>query len=465
MMIRFRRISFGVLIYLAAHIVHAQTESSLYFMNSLPQVVYTNPAAVPRYKFSLGLPGSSVYVQMANSGFTYNDLTVKQGDSTVVDMNKFYAALKEKNYITNAVQADLFRLSFKVNARMYFTYNLTAKTYNRFMIPKGLIAFVSEGTSEFYNKTTNISPLVESVSYVESSWGASYIVNKNLTVGAHFKLLKGLSNVSMNKSSVNLTVGDNYEVSAVADIDVKTSGIHNLDSAGYEMEDNWKDFMKNTGFAVDLGATYHISDRFTLGLSLIDIGRITWKNDLYRYSLDPNKANYTFEGIDLQQVLDKNDDYFDSMSDSLEANFKFQEGRITSYRTPLPGKVYFSGNYEIKRNFTAGVLFFAEKFRGRFAPGVSASLHKEFGRRVGTSLSYTITQRSFNNVGLGLSFNFAPIQIYLIGDNILRAPLAIMSDNNLNSYVNSTRFFNLRAGLNFVFGWDKTSERIPYPKK
>src|SRR5437762_406588 len=134
--------------FLITYQAQAQNEPTLYFMNSLPQVVYTSPASVPKYKFSIGFPGSSVFIQYANTAFTYNSFAAKQGDSTVVDMNKLYSALKKKNYITNNIQADLFCLSFKVNARMYFTYSLTVKGYNRIMIPKDLIALVSEGTSQ-----------------------------------------------------------------------------------------------------------------------------------------------------------------------------------------------------------------------------------------------------------------------------------------------------------------------------
>ncbi|MFZ6013358.1 MAG: DUF5723 family protein, partial [Bacteroidota bacterium] len=442
----------------AAQFAKAQTEPTLYFMNSLPQVVYTNPAAMPKYKFSLGLPGSSIYGLYANNGFRYNDLTVAQGDSTVADMNKFYGALKKKNYLTFAAQGDLFRLSLKVNPRIYFTYNLSTKTFNRTMIPKGLTAIFSEGTSVLVSQTTNISPLTENMAYIESSWGASYVVDKNLTVGMHLKLLKGAGNVTTNKSIVNLTIGDDYQVTAVADIDAKTSGIHNFDEVGFKVEDHWRDYLKNTGFAIDLGALYKINDRLTVGASLIDIGSITWKNDLYGYRLNPEKANYTFEGVSLQKLIDGDEEYLDDTADSLEENFDFEEGRIAKYRTPIPGKIYFSGNYEIKKNLFVGALLFAEKFRGRFAPGFSATVHKEFGRRFSTSLSYTITQRAFNNLGLGLSLNLPPIQIYLVGDNLLRAPFALAADGNLNSFVNNTRYFNVRAGLNFVFGWDKDQE-------
>ncbi|HYC86020.1 MAG TPA: DUF5723 family protein [Chryseosolibacter sp.] len=441
----------------------AQLEATMPFMSSLPQVSYYNPAFKPAYKFSIGLPGSSVFAGFSNNGFTYNDFVSKQSNVLVADLDKLYAAMQDRNYVNTNVQADVFRLSMKVSARMYFTANVTAKVYNRLMLPKDLTGLFINGTSAYVNGTASLSPKIESLGYVEAGFGGSYIINKNLTLGARFKVLKGVANATTQQALFNLSLGEDYAINVSADMDVRTSGIHNLDSSEYDIEKNWRDFTRNNGMAVDLGATYRFKDRLTFGASIIDLGSITWKNDLYGYKLDPDRANFTFEGFDLQEMLNGETD--DSQFDSLESKFTPEEGRIDSYRTPLPGKIYLTAVYEIRKTVTAGAMFSAERFKGRFMPAITASINKEFGRRVGTSISYTITNNSFNNLGAGLSLNFAPIQFYLAGDNLLRAPLALATGNTLNGYVNSMQYFNLRAGLNFVFGRDKTQEKQPYPKK
>jgi hypothetical protein len=440
----------------------AQLEGTMPFMSSLPQVTYYNPAFRPAYKFSFGIPGSSIFFGYSNNGFSYNDFVSKQNNSLTADLDKFYNALKDQNYINTNVQADIFRFSMKASARVYLTANVTAKLYNRLMLPKDLTGIFINGTSAYVNSTASLSPKIETMGYVEMGYGASYVVNKKLTVGAKFKLLKGIANVTTQKAIIDLSLSENYAITASADMDIRTSGIHNFDSTGYEVEDNWKDFTTNNGVAIDLGATYRLKDRLTVGMSIIDFGSIAWKNDLYGYKLDPETANFTFEGVDLQEMVNGEGD--DSTFDSLQENFEPQEGRIASYRTPLPARTYVSAVYEIRKTLTVGAMFSAERFRGRFVPGITASLNKEFGRRIGTSLTYTITNNSFNNVGAGLSLNFAPIQFYIVGDNLLRAPWVMMTDKNMNSYVNSMQYFNLRLGLNFVFGRDKVQEKQPHPK-
>jgi hypothetical protein len=236
---------------------------------------------------------------------------------------------------------------------------------------------------------------------------------------------------------------------------VRTSGINNFSQSNFNFGSHIKDYFSNNGFAVDLGATYKLQERITLGASLIDIGSIKWKNNTYGYSLDPAKANYTFAGVDLGRVIKGDNNYLNSIGDSIQNKFKPKEGNIGSYSSPIPGKMYLSGMYQVKKNFTAGAVFFGEKFRDRFAAGITLGVNKHFGKVFSAAGSYTIASNSFNNLGVGMSLNLSPIQIYMVGDNLLRMPL---SGSELNTFVNSTKFFNIRFGLNYVFGWDKKRE-------
>lgn len=447
----------------------AQSEATMYFMNSLPQVTYLNPAVTPRYKFSIGLPGSSVFGTYGNSGFTYNDFAKKEGNTVSVNLNDLYNAMGDKNYVTVGAQADIFRLSLKVNPRIYLTFNTTAKVYNSLMLPKEVAGVFVNGTLAYVNSVASLAPRMESLSYLETAVSSSYVVNKDLTVGLRVKILKGVTNLTTKSARIDLSLDDSYAITAQADGDVRTSGlkelVDNRDDLGSYFKDGWNDYLNNNGFAFDLGATYKVTDKLTAGLSLLDIGSIQWNHDQYGYRMDPARASYTFSGFDLERLLEGDQDYMDAEIDTIESRFTLQESRIRSYRTLLPAKVYLSAGYEWKRNLNLGLLFFGERFNDRFATAASVSITKDFGRRFTTSLSYTVTNRSFNNIGAGLSLNFAPLQLYVVGDNLLRAPIALLSDGELNSFVNSTQYFNIRAGLNIVFGWDKTQEKQPHPLK
>jgi hypothetical protein len=324
------------------------------------------------------------------------------------------------------------------------------------MVPKDLLNLFINGNSDFVGRTATLSPKAESVTYLETALGGSYKVDDKLTLGGRIKLLKGITNVTTQNATMNLSMDNNYVITANAGLDVRTSGINNFTQSNFNFGSHIKDYFTNNGFAIDLGATYKVQDRLTLGASLIDIGSIKWKNNTYGYSLDPTKANYTFSGFDLSKIVNGDKNYMNSIGDTIQNRFKPKEGNISSYSSPIPGKMYLSGMYQVRKNFTAGAVFFAEKFRGRYAAGMTLGVNKHFGRIFSAAGSYTVASNSFNNLGMGMSLNLSPIQIYFVGDNLLRMPL---SGSDITSFVNSTKFFNVRLGLNYVFGWSDKKKK------
>jgi hypothetical protein len=439
-----------------------QIEGTLYNMNSLPQVVVSNPAFVPKYKFTLGLPGiSSVALGYANNGFSYSDLIKKENGETKADLSKLSGALADKNYITPSAQVDLFRMGLKIR-KLYVTVSATGKVYSRLMLPKDFTSLLIDGNSQFLGKTANFSIEGEGLAYLETAIGASYQINNRLTIGGRFKYLKGVANATTESSNASVAVAENYQITASADAKLKTSGIYTATQSGFDVGNSVSNYLKNNGAAIDIGATFKVTEKLSVAASIIDIGQISWTNDLYQYSLDKARATYTLEGIDVQKLVKGNTDLFPGISDTLQNRFKFVETKIGSYSTTLPSKVYLSGNYELIKNLSLGVVFYSETFRNRVSAGWTGSVNKHFGRIASLSLSYTVAERSLNNFGAGLSLNFAPIQLYIVGDNLLNAPISLATSQNLNSYINDTKYFNVRTGINFVFGRD--SGVTPKPK-
>ncbi len=434
----------------------SQTESTLYFMNSIPQVVEANPAIIPRYKTSIGLPFiSSMGSVYTNNGFSYNDIITKIDGFSKIDLSNLSSKLAEKNYIQAAAFADLFRIGLRISPKVYLMASSTAKSYERMMIPKSLISLLADGTAPLVGSYSQSSPSAEANAMLVTSFGVAYQANDRLTVGGRLKYLIGQANVTTDASSLVVQVSDTYQITATGQATVKTSGVNSLTNSGYNASEQWTDYLKNNGWGLDLGATYKATDKLTLGASLTDIGFITWKNNTYQYTLDPVKATYTFSGIDINKLANNNTNYLTGQLDSIKNKFEMKETSTGSYTTMLPGKLYLSGKYEILKDLNVGLLFFSEKYKERLASGVTAAVNKNFGKLVSTYLSYTASNRSYNNIGLGVSFNVAPLQIYFVGDNIFGATTSLVSNGNLNSYLNSAQIVTVRAGLNIVMGWDK----------
>ena len=448
---------FTAFILLVTTHAYAQPEATMYTLSGVPQHVNYNPAFVPNYKFVLGIGPSSMHGHYSNSSFSYSDLAVKRGDSLVADLVRFNSALNKKNYITAGGDVEVFRLGIKFGKHLYFNWTLGSKAFARQMIPKDLTSLFINGNAGFINGTASFSPQVETTSYLEAAWGASYVVSNKLTVGAKLKILRGLVNVNTQSAEMRLSVSDDYSMTLIGDVFARTSGVQNIDNAEF------KDFMKNKGLALDLGATYQLTDKISLGASLLDIGAINWQNDTYAYRMDPAQARYTFSGVDLQKILDGDDTYFDAQMDSIESKFELQEGASGSYRTPLPGKMYLNGSYKWEKQITFGALLFMEKFQGRLHPGLSVSAHKEFWRIAGLSLSYTAINGGFGNLGAGFNLNLTPFQFYMVGDNLLRMPVSYMANGgSYEKFAGNLRYFNVRAGVNIVLGRDRSDEKKGY---
>jgi len=443
----------GFCILVGTHFGYSQNEGTLTFMNSLAQSNDNNPAAIPKYSFTLGLPASSVMAFYSNNGFSYNDMISKQPDGSVnADLTKFSSKLKPKNYITQALAIDLLRVGLRVHKQLYFTLNAQAKTYNRLMLPKDLLSVFINGnapsTSGSGVTTLSFAPQAESLTYLQTSLGAAFSPNEALTIGVRAKYLKGLENVSTQSANFNLTTDNTtYALTATAGMDVRTSGIYNFTQSGYTFK--LGDYLKNNGVAFDLGATYKVTPQLTLGASILDVGSIKWKNDTYGYTLDPSKAKYSFQGLDLNQIIKSNNNYLQAQGDSIQNNFKVQQSAIGSYRSSIPTRMYVNASYLLNHQLTLAAVLFSETFKGRTATGITLGANKHFGRVLSLAGSYTIASNSKNNIGAGFSLNLTPIQIFMVGDNLLLP---------LTGTINSVQFFNVRAGMNFVFGWDKKHE-------
>jgi hypothetical protein len=447
----------GTMVLAVINAAHAQIETTSYLMNSLSQSVISNPAFVPKYKFSLTLPGTSLMAAYSNNGFSYNDLIRKEDGKVIADLSKWAGKLPGKTNITTAFQVDLLRLGIRINPKLYITLNSTAKAYNLTIIPKDVASLFVNGTTPYVGKSLSMSPELQLTSYLENALGFSYEVTKQLRIGARLKMLNGIVGINTKTSDLNVAIADNYSITASADAKVQTSGLHNIDQSG-SFSDQISNYLQNKGWGIDLGGTYKLTDKLTLGASLIDIGQISWKNNTYEYSLDKATANYTFSGIDAKELFNGNSKPFKDQIDSIKNKFDWKEKQSGSFKSALPAKMYLSGSYEVTKGFTAGAIVFAEKFHGRFSPGLALAMNKNFGKVLSTSLSYTLSNRSFGNFGAGFSLNLAPVQIYLVGDNLLNMPVLLAAKGNMNSYINSTQVFTARAGINFVWGWIKNTD-------
>ena len=262
----------------------------------------------------------------------------------------------------------------------------------------------------------------------------------------------GIASMDMSDSNLSLDIAkDGLSANVRSKMDVRVAGpilFKNPNAEEFKIDDvDYDDSdvagtalgSNNLGFGIDLGVQYRLLENVTLYASVLDLGFINWKEG---HNVFMN-ADYDWDGIDFtNQIKDDSFDAMEEFSDELEKEFvltKKDEGFIQA----LPAKLFIGGQYKVKEWFTAGLLSRTQFYNGRVYSSLTASGNIAATRRLSASLSYSVLNNSYTNVGLGVTAQLGPLQLYMVTDNIFAANLA------------TTQLVNARFGMNIRVGLKK----------
>jgi len=475
---------------------HAQMSNTLYHMKGIPQNHYFNPAFQPKCNIYIGFPGiSSVSLGYDNNGFDFDDVIFKGSgefaDSLITllhpsyDVDMFLDKLHDRIYISPEVSLSLLTFGFRTKS-WYITFDLSDVNSLRLSLPKDLFGFALKGNGAYAGKTIDLSDFNVDVKYYRQySIGVSKTMSSNLSLGLKGKLLFGKANLSFDDVDIGLyTNPDTYDLMVHSKFTFNTSGPTEFtDSLGNPVDILYASWLRslvdgdidlslfegtnasyllehgnNLGFAVDLGAEYRIGDRGSVSASVIDLGFIKWKEDVYSFSQD---GKFEFKGIDISDGI-LSDDFdstmeaqFDNLGDSIIDIFELKASE-DPYTTWLPTRIYIGGTYNLTRYLSIGLLSRSEIYDGKIRQSLTLSANTLLANFFSFSLSYSMMNYSYNNLGLGFAIRGGPIQLYFITDRIpLNYSMLEYTDNGEKHKIPKfffQRTLNFRFGLNLTFG-------------
>ncbi len=462
----------------------AQQDLTLYFMDNITQVSYTNPSTRPMGTVNIGLPGiSSVYGNTMNTIFTPKDV-FDVGDDGVptLRVDHLKKMWKKRNYIGAHVEVDLLSFGFAAK-KNYFSFNATENVFFRATLPGDMLRFPFTGNANFdqlENGTLDFSNFrIDFNHYREYSFGMYRQWNEKLEVGAKLKYLYGMENIHTKTSDITWrTDEEEFDWHLNGQLVVNTSGVYPLlDSidGNSELEnEEYVDYLlkkKNHGLAIDLGGTYTLSERLKVSASLIDLGFIRW-NDNNR-NLRSNKAEFIFTGIDFSDAVFVPDslmaDTIESITNDLideVANTYGVEDNTDKYANMLVSRFYLGATYEHynkdNKSNTIGALIHGEIYHGKIRPSLTVSYSYQLSKHLQTTLSYSLVNRDYKNVGFGMSLNLGPLQAYAVADNVLAGVMSNLTYTESGAISPSTdilypyysKNIHVRAGVNLTFGRD-----------
>jgi outer membrane protein OmpA-like peptidoglycan-associated protein len=430
----------------------AQQNYTLYNMNSISQSIYCNPSTFPINNINVGIPAlSSNYFGVTNTAFRYRDLIYKRpDDSLTFDMNKAISKMADNNYLLTHAQIDLLSFGFKIK-RNYFNFTATEKFTGIINYSKGLIDFLWNGNGPQIGKTINIGLGLQYSHYRE--YGLNYVVkiNQKLNVGIKFKYLYGMENIQTERAGLTLyTEPSDYALRAQSDVLINKSGaITDLVDSNIKFGE-YAFGLKNSGKAIDLGGQYKITDKISVNASLIDFGGIKWRSNVQNFKSANPEASYTYRGLYIGDIINDTttiNQAFNTVLDSAYATFRI-DTTFNTYRTKLNKQVYLGGTYHLTERFQTNLVLHGLFIDGKMRSGISASIGGKLGELVHMNLCYSIFNKSYNNLGWGVSINtWGGSQFYVVSDNILGA-----------IFPQNAKSFNLRIGMNLRFGTDPYSD-------
>ena len=474
-------IGIAVAFILSVHSLFAQQDLTLYNMEMVPQRMYQNPALKPFTSVNIGLPAiSSIYLNGVNSGFKLTQLIRKRSDDSLnVDADNFLKHLGKKNYLMASGQVDILSFGFQTRKKNYFSLNITEKVNFLFKYPKSFIEFLWKGNGGMLDEEVKLNFRVNFSHYREYGFGYARDWNDKLRLGAKLKYLYGMSNIWTKKADIGMTTAsNNFDITTHADIQLMTSG---MDTSLESSDNKVKQYLmkkKNKGVGLDIGGVYQFTDKISFSGSIIDFGFIRWKSFTNNLESKNGKGEFTYQGLPLDQLItndtltieDLLSDLADSASDAMKIDTTYR-----AYSTWLPSKIYLSGNYKVTSKSNAGALFYTQFYDHSVHPAIALSFNQRVMRWMSASVSWSAYNRSIANVGLGLSLNAGPVQLYIASDNILAGSLLNLEYSVPKDTLNprhSTVFPNaknihLHFGLNLTFGrpsGDRDKDGIPDKK-
>jgi hypothetical protein len=212
----------------------------------------------------------------------------------------------------------------------------------------------------------------------------------------------------------------------------------------------FRDFImaNNHGAGIDLGVIYQYDDRLTLAASLIDLGFIRWKSNVNRFEAN---GSITFSGFDLRNYASNqgNSDFLEALIDTIRQSFMFEASQ-QPYYTSLTPKLYAGAMYQLTEKVNVSALTRTEFFdrRPHFALTLAGN-YSPLPYLHGT-LSYSIMNNRFDQLGFGISLGNGPMHFYIVSDHI---PVFYVRDSASGLiWPYSAQTMNIRLGMNLIFG-------------
>lgn len=441
--------------------LHAQNRQLLYDFTEIPQALLVNPGMETSYQWYGGIPlVSAISFQARFSGITVDDIFADDGlDITTKVRERAIFGMDARDEYGATYQIDILNVGFRGKNRPKYFYSFGI--YHEGDVigywPRDLAILAFEGNADKLGRRFDLEHLKIRGELVNVfHFGINKEVDSRLTVGARAKIYSSIIdfNATHNKGYFVTTEGENNLLANTleADMQLRTSGLQEimdvLDDDTVDDASGITEILRrrallggNLGIGFDLGFSYNLNKQTVVTGSILDIGFIYHTKDVKTYTL---QGSATTEGVEVilpDALADPDKDFWQDLVDEIEGLVPFEDN-TQSYIGFRPTKLNASIRYNFgeqvqtkedcdcdysvsgKRkgfeyvNSIGGQLYMINRPRGP-QTALTAFYQRRFGNVLGIKTTYTVDKFSFTNIGLGISLQAGPVNMYAMADNLL----------------------------------------------
>jgi len=428
----------------------AQETSPVTFMRLNPYQTNVNVATdLPYYcYFSPGLGNFEMNVQ-------YSHLSIRDLFRSEFDLSKLLDIIEDDNYIAINMNHNLRSLGIRAgDGIISYNHNFKIRGYASFnyslfkLLAFGNMAFLGE------ENPATVKLDWDTQAYHEYALGYQTNVTDWLSIGVRAKLLFGIADLTTDAFDVSLyTDPDDNTVFVKEDVALRFSLPRLFQLEDGHMTANGpfglSDFYHNTGFGLDLAASFQLGERFNLAAAVNDLGYIRWRENNMQLTGDlNNEGQYVeegvlaFHGFDAEhlELFFTDSEYRSAIMDTLGDCLDFQTSVTGTYKTKLPTNFLVRGSFDLNKS-NRFIAQFQGCFRGdSFRPAFTVAYNGCFFNIIDLCGTLTMMRGSIATVGFGVGFKFGAFQMYAASSNFL----------NLN--IGGEKARNYQAGIVFTIG-------------
>ncbi|MDZ7846639.1 MAG: DUF5723 family protein [Owenweeksia sp.] len=435
---------YSLILAMGALTTQAQHDLILYNFNAVPQSLHTNPGYAQQTRLWIGLPViSGIHIGYSNSAFTPGDIFAA-GTDINQNVDNVLAGLDEKSQIGLQQDFELLGIGFRTGAGFWTMGVRQVMNFNT-DVPGDLLRLAWYGNAPQDNRNVSLQAFDTELlhrlnTYV--GWQNQYMDDR-LSVGARFKYIIGLQHGYTEKTKASIVTQDNSSIVLDSDILYRTAGVASFID-GETPSFNNTILPQNSGFGIDLGGTFDLSEKWQISASVLDLGFINWRQNTRNYI---SQGRFEFNGLDADLSDDQPIKDFENILDSLYDAFEFREVDGESYTRSLAPRVFIGGNFRLNDKHSFGALYHARFWEDEIYNDFSVNYQGRLANAFQYTVNYSVINGTYANVGLGLMARLGPVQLYMMSDNVLGA---VMLENLQTS--------NIRLGLNLAF-YDKNKDK------